>query len=617
MADTFSNDLRLRLQESGSNAGTWGTLLNGTITNIASALGQGSEAIPNASSHTITLADGTADEARSLYLKCTGGGQACTVTLGPNTISKVWIIDNATSYTLTFSQGSGANVAIAAGAVKVIATDGAGSGAAVVDTLDGLEGSLSTLAVTGTATAGSLLTTGAIASTAVDGTVVDRSGNTSRFVAGRSGGNYAGLEMHVAGASGVTKRFSIDYDSTTKLFAPNGTSEHLVVTSAGLVGIGTSNPLNKFVVAEGTNQHGIELAPGTTSYIQAYDRATSDYGDLKIDGQTIAFGTDNGTERMRIDSSGSVGIGTSSPNESLSVADSIVSGDLADSTTTVYRLEPADTNFTRQLTISDRVGATSGAGKGNAIIFSSKYTGDTQQGMAGIVGISESISGTQKGALAFLTRAHDENPTERMRLRSDGNLNLGDTSNNQIVFQMLSATDGANTIHFGDANSGNQMYNGYINYQHGSSPHLAIQVNNAERMRIDSVGAIFATGVRSSSSANNDLRYNTSNGEIYYQTSSERYKSNIADLEFDTSNLYNLRPVSFDDNETGERCFGLIAEDTFEQIPEAVVTRNIDGETVPDSIPYSMLSVLIINEMKKLKVENDSLKERIEALENT
>lgn len=152
MADTFSNDLRLRLQESGSNAGTWGDLLNGTITNIASGFGQGSEAIPNASTHTITLADGTADEARSLYLKCTGGGQACTVTLGPNTISKVWIIDNATSYTLTFSQGSGANVAIAAGAVKVIATDGAGSGAAVVDTLDGLEGSLSTLAVTGALT---------------------------------------------------------------------------------------------------------------------------------------------------------------------------------------------------------------------------------------------------------------------------------------------------------------------------------------------------------------------------------------------------------------------------------------------------------------------------------
>jgi hypothetical protein len=138
MADTFNNDLRVREQEAGSNSGTWGTLLNATISNLASAFGQGSEAIPNAATHTITLADGAADEARSMYLKCTGGGQACTVTLAPNTISKVWIISNETSYTLTFSQGSGANVAVPAGAVKMIVTDGAGSGAAVTEALSGL-----------------------------------------------------------------------------------------------------------------------------------------------------------------------------------------------------------------------------------------------------------------------------------------------------------------------------------------------------------------------------------------------------------------------------------------------------------------------------------------------
>jgi hypothetical protein len=128
-------------------------------------------------------------------------------------------------------------------------------------------------------------------------------------------------------------------------------------------------------------------------------------------------------------------------------------------------------------------------------------------------------------------------------------------------------------------------------------------------------GNIFAPALGSASTANNDVRYSTANGALYYQTSSARYKENIADLEFDTSNLYNLRPVSFDDKTTGERCYGLIAEETFEQIPELVVTREIDGEAVPDSIPYSMLSVAILNEMKKLKAELEDAKARITALE--
>ena len=80
--------------------------------------------------------------------------------------------------------------------------------------------------------------------------------------------------------------------------------EKMRINTNGNVGVGTTSPLNKFVVAEGTGQHGVEIGPGTVSYIQAYDRATSDYGDLSIDAQTIRFATDNGTERMRITSTG-------------------------------------------------------------------------------------------------------------------------------------------------------------------------------------------------------------------------------------------------------------------------------------------------------------------------
>ena len=137
---TFENDLRLEEIGTGERAGTWGTATNVNLELIANALSYSAtgEAIANASTHTITMADGAADEFRSFYLKCTGGGQACTVTLAPNTLSKVWMIENTTSATLTFTQGSGANVAILAGQVKVIGTDGGGSTAVVHDLMQDL-----------------------------------------------------------------------------------------------------------------------------------------------------------------------------------------------------------------------------------------------------------------------------------------------------------------------------------------------------------------------------------------------------------------------------------------------------------------------------------------------
>jgi len=138
MASSFNNNLRLAEMATGDQPGTWGTQTNTNLSLITDAFKYGSEAIPDASTATITMANATADDARSFYLKCTGGGQACTVTLAPNTVSKVWIIENATSYTLTFSQGSGANIAVAAGATKMIVTDGGGASAAVYDALEDL-----------------------------------------------------------------------------------------------------------------------------------------------------------------------------------------------------------------------------------------------------------------------------------------------------------------------------------------------------------------------------------------------------------------------------------------------------------------------------------------------
>ena len=134
---TYVNNLRLKEIATGDESGTWGTSTNTNLELIGEALGIGTEAITtNADTHATTVADGSADAGRALYLKYTGTlDSACTITIGPNTMKRVQIIENATSgsQNIIISQGSGANVTIAAGKVAVVQLDGAGAGAAVLD----------------------------------------------------------------------------------------------------------------------------------------------------------------------------------------------------------------------------------------------------------------------------------------------------------------------------------------------------------------------------------------------------------------------------------------------------------------------------------------------------
>ena len=137
MASTFVNDLRLNEMATGDESGNWGNVTNTNLELISEAFGFGTEAITtNADTHTSTIADGATDPVRSMFVKYTGTlDSICTITIAPNTVSKLWMIENATSGSqdITISQGSGANVTIPNGEVKVIYSDGAGSGAAVVD----------------------------------------------------------------------------------------------------------------------------------------------------------------------------------------------------------------------------------------------------------------------------------------------------------------------------------------------------------------------------------------------------------------------------------------------------------------------------------------------------
>ena len=87
-----------------------------------------------------TVADGATDPARAMYFKVTSSATLTatrTLTIAPNTISRVMFIENATtgSQSIAISQGSGANVTIGTGKTKVVYLDGAGATAAVVDAM--------------------------------------------------------------------------------------------------------------------------------------------------------------------------------------------------------------------------------------------------------------------------------------------------------------------------------------------------------------------------------------------------------------------------------------------------------------------------------------------------
>jgi hypothetical protein len=198
MPSSYVNNLRLEEMATGEKSGTWGTITNTNLELIGEALGYGTEAIATDADTTITMQDATADGVRALYLKITSGVSLTatrTVTLAPNTVSKVWIVENATtgSQSISISQGSGANVTVPNGAVKIIYTDGAGAGAAVTDALVDLD--LASFSIAGTA----------VTSTAAELNILDGVTSTTaelNLVDGSAAGTIVNSKAVIYGAAG-------------------------------------------------------------------------------------------------------------------------------------------------------------------------------------------------------------------------------------------------------------------------------------------------------------------------------------------------------------------------------------------------------------------------------
>jgi len=102
-----------------------------------------------------------------------------------------------------------------------------------------------------------------------------------------------------------------------------------------------------------------------------------------------------------------------------------------------------------------------------------------------------------------------------------------------------------------------------------------------------------------------------SNGMLMRISSSQRYKKNIRSLEVDSSKIFELNTISYENNENtavdGLTSFGLLAEDVAEKIP---MLATYNEENQPEGVQYNMLSVLLLEEVKKLKAEIEILKQK-------
>ena len=170
------------------------------------------------------------------------------------------------------------------------------------------------------------------ASYRANATLMDNLGGTARF-----------YSLGADNSTGGSYQFnSLSANATA------GSGTVMTILNSGNVGIGTTSPAQNFVVADATNGNGVELVPGATGTLQAYNRGTSVYVPLNIDtlearvrsiGATVF---NNGfrffQKSMRIDSAGNVGIGTTAPLNKLHVAGSVraTSGVYFNSTSTAY-----------------------------------------------------------------------------------------------------------------------------------------------------------------------------------------------------------------------------------------------------------------------------------------
>ena len=121
----------------GEQSGSWGNTTNNNLEIINRLVSEAGTITLAGTTHTLTIADGTLSDGQYAVLVFGGAPSGTnTVTLSPNDAKRVFIVKNDSGESVVLTQGSGGNVTVTDGKTAIVYSDGAGSGAAVVNVSD-------------------------------------------------------------------------------------------------------------------------------------------------------------------------------------------------------------------------------------------------------------------------------------------------------------------------------------------------------------------------------------------------------------------------------------------------------------------------------------------------
>ena len=404
---------------------------------------------------------------------------------------------------------------------------------------------------------------------------------------------------------GGQRQYNIGIVSGTSDFAITDatfSSERMRIDSSGNVGIGTSSPAAPLDIFN-SSAYLIKAVRNlsTDAGIQIGANNSGSFIDT-VGVHAFSIQTD-GAERMRIDSSGNVGIGTSSPATTLDVA----------ATTPTLRITNTKTTLLQEVV-------------GSIEFFTKDASTNSSRILSSIVCNTETGSSVPEGNLIFKTieggaAGQGVPATERMRITSTGNVGIGTTiPSTPLVISKNSPASGTmlilqNTLY------GSTDTSGLNSIEFGWGNHNAAKIS-ANKESHNRTGFIITGEVGYNVPI--EIAMFTSFGDLHvngdviaYSTtiSDKRLKDDVQTIDNALDKVSNLRGVSYtwnNGNRKGQKDLGLIAQEVEQVLPELVREKEmpmIDGGTYK-TVDYEKIVGVLIEAVKELKAEVELLKSK-------